>query len=150
MLLGTEIGAALTALEPLGIDLIGLNCATGPTEMSEHLRYLVAARPGRPRLHAQRGLPELDRGRARLPADPAELADAHDTFTREYGLALVGGCCGTTPEHMRQVVERVARPRRSPTRRPRREPGAASLYQHVPFRQDTAYLSIGERTNANG
>ncbi len=70
-------------------------------------------------------------------------------FTREYGLGLVGGCCGTTPEHLRQVVERVGG-RDIGVRRPRTEPGASSIYQHMPFRQDTAYLSIGERTNANG
>ncbi|MGZ0237990.1 dihydropteroate synthase, partial [Streptomyces sp. CPS1] len=77
------------------------------------------------------------------------LADAQETFVREYGLSLVGGCCGTTPEHLRQVVERV-RDMVPSARAPRPEPGAASLYQSVPFRQDTSYLAIGERTNANG
>jgi 5-methyltetrahydrofolate--homocysteine methyltransferase len=149
MLLGTEIGAALTALEPLGIDLIGLNCATGPAEMSEHLRHL--ARHARVGLACMpnAGLPQLGPDGAVYPLTPAQLADAHDTFTREYGLALVGGCCGTTPEHIRQLVERV-RGRALARREPRSEPGASSLYQHVPFRQDVAYLSIGERTNANG
>ncbi len=149
MLLGTEIGAALTALEPLGVDLIGLNCATGPAEMSEHLRYL--ARHARVGLSCMpnAGLPVLGPDGATYPLTPKELADAHDVFTREYGLALVGGCCGTTPEHLRQVVERV-RGREITPRRPRPEPGASSLYQHVPFRQDVSYLSIGERTNANG
>ena len=149
MLLGSEIGAALTALEPLGIDLIGLNCATGPAEMSEHLRHLsrqasigIACMPNA-------GLPQLTADGARYPLSPEQLADAHETFTRDYGLSLVGGCCGTTPEHLRQVVERVQGRPLTP-RRPRPEPGAASLYQPVPFRQDTAYLSIGERTNANG
>ncbi|MBD0292387.1 MAG: methionine synthase [Jiangellaceae bacterium] len=149
MLLGTEIGAALTALEPLGIDFIGLNCATGPTEMSEHLRYLsrharvaVACMPNA-------GLPELTADGARYPLTPGQLADAHDLFTAEYGLALVGGCCGTTPEHLRQVVQRVGGRELRP-RRPRPEPGVSSLYQHVSFRQDTSYLAIGERTNANG
>src|SRR4051812_37123131 len=102
MLMGSEIGAALTALEPLELDLIGLNCATGPAEMSEHLRYLAR--------HAQvglscmpnAGLPELTADGARYPLSPEQLADAHDTFTRDFGLALVGGCCGTTPEHLRQ------------------------------------------------
>jgi 5-methyltetrahydrofolate--homocysteine methyltransferase len=149
MLLGTEIGAALTALEPLGIDAIGLNCATGPAEMSEHLRHL--SKHARPLLSCMpnAGLPELTPDGARYPLTPQQLADAHDTFTREYGLSLVGGCCGTTPEHLRAVVERVhGRPL---TRRvPQPEPGVASLYQAVPFAQDTAYLSIGERTNANG
>lgn len=149
MLLGSEIGAALTAIEPLGVDLIGLNCATGPAEMSEHLRYL--ARHARVPLSCMpnAGLPQLTSDGAYYPLSPGELADAHETFTRDYGLALVGGCCGTTPEHLRQVVERVGGRARG-ERRPRPEAGAASLYQHVPFRQDTSYLAIGERTNANG
>ncbi|MEV1022556.1 methionine synthase [Streptomyces sp. NPDC050264] len=149
MLLGSEIGAALTALEPLGIDMIGLNCATGPAEMSEHLRYL--SRHSRIPISAMpnAGLPVLTKDGAHYPLTAPELADAQETFVREYGLSLVGGCCGTTPEHLRQVVERVRD--LQPTRRePRPEPGAASLYQTVPFRQDTAYMAIGERTNANG
>ncbi|MFE1012896.1 methionine synthase [Streptomyces sp. NPDC058794] len=149
MLLGSEIGAALTALEPLGIDMIGLNCATGPAEMSEHLRYL--ARHSRVPISCMpnAGLPVLGKNGAHYPLTEAELADAQETFVREYGLSLVGGCCGTTPEHLRQVVERV---RGTPTvrREPHPEPGAASLYQTVPFRQDTSYMAIGERTNANG
>ncbi|MEV7089950.1 methionine synthase [Streptomyces sp. NPDC093085] len=149
MLLGSEIGAALTALEPLGIDMIGLNCATGPAEMSEHLRYL--ARHSRIPLSCMpnAGLPVLGKDGAHYPLSPAELADAQETFVQEYGMALVGGCCGTTPEHLRQVVERVRGAALTP-RTPHPEPGAASLYQTVPFRQDTSYLAIGERTNANG
>ncbi len=149
MLLGSEIGAALTAIAPLGIDVIGLNCATGPTEMSEHLRFLARHAEIGLACLPNAGLPVLGPRGASYPLTPAELADAHDMFTREYGLALVGGCCGTTPEHLRQVVERV-RGRAITPRRPRPEPGTASLYQSVPFQQDTAYLSIGERTNANG
>ncbi|WP_316520362.1 methionine synthase [Kitasatospora brasiliensis] len=149
MLLGSEIGAALTALEPLGVDYIGLNCATGPAEMSEHLRYLAKnARIGLSCM-PNAGLPVLGKDGAHYPLSPAELADAHDVFTQEYGLSLVGGCCGTTPEHLRQVVERVQGRPIAP-RDPRPEPSAASLYQAVPFRQDTSYLAIGERTNANG
>ncbi|MEU9179247.1 methionine synthase [Streptomyces sp. NPDC048550] len=149
MLLGSEIGAALTALEPLGIDMIGLNCATGPAEMSEHLRYL--ARHSRIPLSCMpnAGLPVLGKNGAHYPLSAPELADAQETFVREYGLSLVGGCCGTTPEHLRQVVERV-RALSPAVREPRPEPGASSLYQTVPFRQDTAYMAIGERTNANG
>ncbi|HZV24948.1 MAG TPA: homocysteine S-methyltransferase family protein, partial [Acidothermaceae bacterium] len=149
MLLGSEIGAALTALEPLGIDLIGLNCATGPAEMGEHLRYL--ARHARVGISCMpnAGLPVLGHDGASYPLTPAELADAHDVFTREHGLALVGGCCGTTPAHLRLVVERV-RGRELTARRPHPEPGSASLYQSVTFRQDTSYLAVGERTNANG
>ncbi|MBO0775488.1 MAG: methionine synthase, partial [Actinobacteria bacterium] len=149
MLLGSEIGAALTALEPLGISLIGLNCATGPGEMSEHLRYLASHSPLPVSCMPNAGLPELTADGARYPLTPAALADAHDMFTREFGLALVGGCCGTTPEHLAAVVDRL-RARPLNRRRPRPEPGVASLYQHVPFRQETAFLAIGERTNANG
>jgi 5-methyltetrahydrofolate--homocysteine methyltransferase len=149
MLLGSEIGAALTALEPLGIDLIGLNCATGPTEMSEHLRYLSRHSRVGVSCMPNAGLPVLTAEGAHYPLTPTELADAHDMFTAEFGLSLVGGCCGTTPEHLREVVNRVGGREISP-RRAHPEAGAASLYAHVPFRQDTAYLSIGERTNANG
>src|SRR5579884_255627 len=149
MLLGSEIGAALTSLEALGIELIGLNCATGPSEMSEHLRYLAKqARIGLSSM-PNAGLPILTKDGSVYPLSPSELADAHDTFTREYGLSLVGGCCGTTPEHLRQVVERV-RGRELARRSPRPEPRASSLYQAVPFRQDSSFPAIGERTNANG
>ncbi len=149
MLLGSEIGAALTALEPLGIDMIGLNCATGPGEMSEHLRYLAAHSSIPISCEPNAGLPELTAGGARYPLTPDGLADAHDRFTREFGLSLVGGCCGTTPEHIAALAGRVA-DRPVARRKPRPEAGVASLYQHVPFRQDTAFLAIGERTNANG
>ncbi|MFE5844653.1 methionine synthase [Streptomyces niveus] len=149
MLLGSEIGAALTALEPLGIDMIGLNCATGPAEMSEHLRYLAQHSRIPLSCMPNAGLPVLGKDGAHYPLTAGELADAQETFVRDYGLSLVGGCCGTTPEHLRQVVERV-RGAELTERVARPEPGAASLYQTVPFRQDTSYLAIGERTNANG
>jgi len=149
MLLGSEIGAALTALEPLGIDAIGLNCATGPAEMSEHLRYLAKSARVVLACMPNAGLPVLGPDGASYPLTPTQLADALDTFTRDYGLALVGGCCGTTPEHLRAVVDRVGG-RPAVPRRSRPEPAAASLYQSVSFRQDTSYLGIGERTNANG
>jgi 5-methyltetrahydrofolate--homocysteine methyltransferase len=149
MLLGSEIGAALTALEALGIDAIGLNCATGPSEMSEHLRHLSRHARIPVTCMPNAGLPQLTRDGAHYPLTPSQLADAHDVFTRDFGLTLVGGCCGTTPEHLAAVVARV-QGRPAATRRPHPEPGIASLYQHVPFRQDTSYLSIGERTNANG
>ncbi|TXS03425.1 methionine synthase [Streptomyces sp. NBC_00708] len=149
MLLGSEIGAALTALEPLGIDMIGLNCSTGPAEMSEHLRYLTRHSRIPLLCMPNAGLPVLTKDGAHFPLDAEGLADAQETFVQEYGLSLVGGCCGTTPEHLRQVVERV-RGTVPGARDPRPEPGAASLYQTIPFRQDTSYLAIGERTNANG
>src|ERR1700759_4001924 len=149
MLLGTEIGAALTALEPLGIDMIGLNCATGPGQMSEHRLSLAAHARVPISCEPNAGLPVLTSDGASYPLTPAQLADAHDRFTREFGLSLVGGCCGTTPEHI-AVLAGGGAGRPVAGRRPRREPGVASLYQHVPFRQDTAFLTIGERTNANG
>jgi 5-methyltetrahydrofolate--homocysteine methyltransferase len=149
MLLGSEIGAALTALEPLGIDLIGLNCATGPSEMSEHLRYLAAHSRVPLSCMPNAGLPELTSEGAYYPVSPAELTDAMEVFAAEFGLALAGGCCGTTPRHLAAMVSRL-RGRPLAARKPRPEAGVASLYQHVPFRQDTAYLAVGERTNANG
>ena len=150
MLLGSEIGAALTALEPLGIDMIGLNCATGPAEMSEHLRYL--ARHSRIPLSCMpnAGLPVLGKDGAHYPLTaeragrrPGDLRprvrpvpgrrllryDARSTCARSWS-----GSAGSAPTE----------------REPRPEPGAASLYQTVPFRQDTSYMAIGERTNANG
>jgi 5-methyltetrahydrofolate--homocysteine methyltransferase len=149
MLLGTEIGAALTSLEPLGIDLIGLNCSTGPAEMSEHLRYLSRhARVGIS-VMPNAGLPQLGPNGATYPMGPEELTTWLDTFVSDYGARLVGGCCGTTPEHIRQLVERMGRIEPA-HRRPRPEPASASLYQSVPFRQDLSVLMVGERTNANG
>ncbi|XVV06897.1 methionine synthase [Actinosynnema sp. CA-248983] len=149
MLLGSEIGAALNALEPLGIDLIGLNCATGPAEMSEHLRQLAKHARVPLSVMPNAGLPELGPRGAVYPLTPGELAAALSGFVTEFGVRLVGGCCGTTTEHVRQVVDAV-RDVDPVGRRPRPEPGVSSLYQAVPFRQDASVLMIGERTNANG
>ncbi len=149
MLMGSEIGAALTALEPLGIDAIGLNCATGPAEMSEHLRHLSRHSTVPVTCMPNAGLPMLTKDGARYPLTPEELAAAHTQFVSEFGLSLVGGCCGTTPEHLARVVEAVGGQPLT-TRRPRPEHGVASLYSAVPFRQDASFLTIGERTNANG
>jgi len=149
MLLGSEIGAALTALEPLGIDAIGLNCATGPAEMSEHLRQLSKHARVPLAVMPNAGLPTLGPDGALYPLTPDELAEALATFVDEYGVRLVGGCCGTTPAHLRAVVEAVATVTPAP-RTPRPEPGLSSLYGAVPFRQETSVLVIGERTNANG
>ncbi|MFI6094171.1 methionine synthase [Lentzea sp. NPDC051213] len=149
MLLGSEIGAALTALEPLGIDLIGLNCATGPAEMSEHLRTLSKHARIPLSVMPNAGLPELGPNGAVYPLGPEELAQALAGFVQEFGTRLVGGCCGTTAEHLRQVADAV-RDLGPSARRPRPEPGVSSLYQAVPFKQDASVLMIGERTNANG
>jgi 5-methyltetrahydrofolate--homocysteine methyltransferase len=149
MLLGSEIGAALNALEPLNIDLIGLNCATGPAEMSEHLRYLSKNSHTAISVMPNAGLPLLGPKGAEYPLGPEELATALETFVNDYGITLIGGCCGTTPAHLAAVVNRLAG-HNVKKRAIEIEPGASSLYQYVPFRQDKTYLAIGERTNANG
>ena len=149
MLLGSEIGAALNALAPLEIDLIGLNCATGPAEMSEHLRYLAQNSKVPLSVMPNAGLPILGKKGAEYPLGPDELAVALSTFVTDYGISLLGGCCGTTPAHLSAVVEKF-KGFQIKTRNPYCEPGASSLYQFVPFRQDKTYLAIGERTNANG
>ena len=149
MLLGSEIGAALTALSALGIDAIGLNCATGPTEMSEHLRYLSKFSDLPVVVMPNAGLPILGPHGAHYPLTPSELATAQLQFVHDYGAGLVGGCCGTTPAHIAEVAAAVAG--QAPSRPALvDEPGLASLYQHQPFDQTMTYLSIGERTNANG
>ncbi|WIX99925.1 methionine synthase [Amycolatopsis mongoliensis] len=149
MLLGTEVGAALAALEPLGVDLIGLNCATGPAEMSEHLRQLAKHARVPLSVMPNAGLPELGPDGAVYPLGPEALVEALTGFVREFGVGLVGGCCGTTDEHIRQLAAAMADTAPVP-RRPRPEPGVSSLYQAVPFKQDASVLMIGERTNANG
>ncbi|MGH4023560.1 MAG: methionine synthase [Pseudonocardiaceae bacterium] len=149
MLLGSEIGAALTALEPLGIDLIGLNCATGPAEMSEHLRQLSKHSRIPLSVMPNAGLPELGKDGAVYPLTPDELATALSGFVTDFGVRLVGGCCGTTKEHIATLADAVRRLSPRP-RRPRPEPGLSSLYASVPFRQDASVLMVGERTNANG
>ena len=149
MLLGSEIGAALNALEPLNIDLIGLNCATGPAEMSEHLRVLAKNSTIGISVMPNAGLPQLGPNGATYPLGPEELAEYLENFVDSYGLALVGGCCGTTPAHMEAVVKKIG-DHNLVERKISREIGASSLYQFVPFRQDLAYMAIGERANANG
>ena len=149
MLLGSEIGAALTSLTALGIDSIGLNCATGPKEMSEHLRYLSKFSRLPLTVMPNAGLPELGPHGAVYPLTAEELAVAQNQFVHDYGAGLVGGCCGTTPAHIAALAAKVKA--QHPSRPPfTDEPGLASLYQHQPFDQTMTYLSIGERTNANG
>ncbi len=149
LLVGSEIGAALTALEALRPDVIGLNCATGPTEMTEHLRYL--AQHSRTYLSClpNAGLPSIVDGHTHYDLTPDALAEAHERFVGEFGLNIVGGCCGTTPAHLRAVVERLGT--RAPVARtPEYEPSCSSIYSPVTYHQELAYLAVGERTNANG
>jgi 5-methyltetrahydrofolate--homocysteine methyltransferase len=150
MLIGSEIGAALTTFEALRPDVIGLNCATGPAEMVEHVRYL--GQHARPFISClpNAGLPSVVEGRTQYDLTPEALAEAHDRFTAEFGVNIVGGCCGTTPDHLRAVVERIGASRPPTTRHAVHEPGCASVYSTVPFQQETSFLVVGERTNANG
>jgi 5-methyltetrahydrofolate--homocysteine methyltransferase len=150
MLVGTEIGAALTALEAMQPDVIGMNCATGPVEMTEHLRYL--SQHARTFLSAlpNAGLPSVVDGHTHYDLTPPALADAHERFVTEFGLNIVGGCCGTTPEHLAAVTAKLGRDRAPVVRSPEFEAGCSSIYSHVPFHQELAYLAVGERTNANG
>src|ERR1700730_12900574 len=150
MLVGSEIGAALTAMEAMQPDVIGMNCATGPPEMTEHLRYL--AQHARTFLSAlpNAGLPSVVDGHTHYDLTAEGLAAGHERFVTEFGLNVVGGCCGTTPEHLHAVVERLGPDRAPVVRTPEFEPGCSSIYSHVPFHQELAYLAVGERTNANG
>ncbi|MFE5290055.1 methionine synthase [Nocardia sp. NPDC056611] len=149
MLVGSEIGAALTALEKLGIDMIGLNCATGPDEMSEHLRHLSKHAQLPVSVMPNAGLPVLGAKGAEYPLSAEDLAVSMTQFVSEFGLSLVGGCCGTTPEHIRQMAEAVREVEQA-KRNPVHEPSVSSIYSAVPFEQDASILMIGERTNANG
>ena len=108
MLMGSEIGAALTTLEPLGIDMIGLNCATGPAEMSEHLRYLSKFANCAISVMPNAGLPVLTSDGAYYPLGPDELALSQAAFIREFGVGLMGGCCGTTPAHIAAIAQNVS------------------------------------------
>ncbi|HUR77375.1 MAG TPA: methionine synthase [Acidimicrobiales bacterium] len=149
MLLGTEIGAALASLGAMRPDVFGLNCATGPKEMHEHLRHLSRYSPFPISCVPNAGLPSIVDGQTHYDLTPVELADAHAYNVTELGVTVVGGCCGTTPEHLRQVVDRV-RDLTPLARTPIIEPSVSSLFSAVPLRQETSYLVIGERTNANG
>ncbi|MBW3645328.1 MAG: methionine synthase [Actinobacteria bacterium] len=149
MLPGTEIAAALTALDPMRPDVLGVNCATGPAEMHEHLRHLSAAARMPLSCLPNAGLPSVVDGKMHYDLSPDQLAEYHHRFVTELGVSVVGGCCGTTPAHLRAVVERCAGLTPAP-RSPVHEPGAASIYTAVPFRQETSFLVVGERTNANG
>ena len=147
MLLGSEIGAALTTLESMGIDAIGLNCATGPTEMSEHLRYLAKHSKLPISVMPNAGLPVLTGDGAYYPLSPKELGLAEAAFVREFGAGLVGGCCGTTPEHIRELAASIKgiEPGRPSFED---EPGLASLYQHQPYDQTVTYFSIANGSKA--
>jgi len=146
MLLGTEIGAALTALEPYDIDIIGMNCATGPREMNDAVRHLAANSPKYVSVLPNAGLPQNVGGRAVYLLKPQELAEDHKRFITEYGVRIVGGCCGTTPEHLKAVIDACAN--LQPARREVKPNAAASsAYSSVPLDLDPKPLIVAEEMN---
>ena len=149
MLPGTEIGAAITSLSNLGIDVLGLNCATGPVEMYEPLRTLSTTCALPLSCLPNAGLPSVVDGAMHYDLTPEGLAEHLARFVSDFGVAAVGGCCGTTPAHLKAVVDAVGGSRPGP-RQPIVEPSVASIYTAVPYQQDRSVLLVGERTNANG
>ncbi|HXX28230.1 MAG TPA: methionine synthase, partial [Terriglobales bacterium] len=146
MLLGTEIGAALTALEPFDVDVIGLNCATGPAEMNDAVRYLGANSTKQVSVLPNAGLPQNEGGRAVYKLRPEELASYHKHFVKDYGVRIVGGCCGTTPEHLKAVVETVGG--LEPAKREVNPvAAAASAYTMVPLDLEPKPLIVAEEMN---
>lgn len=173
MLLGSEMGAALNMLEAFpSVVAVGLNCATGPVEMAPHVKFLSQNSTRPIAIQPNAGLPVMEGGKAVYKLTPSELADHHEHFTRDLGVAMAGGCCGTTPDHIRAVAERVggnAHTENAHWRKVRnlfpgfdftlktdaqanalQLVGCSSLYGFQPYRQDSSFLIIGEKTNANG
>jgi 5-methyltetrahydrofolate--homocysteine methyltransferase len=160
LLVGADIAAAATIVGALDVPMIGLNCATGPREMAEHVKWLGENWPGHISVQPNAGLPELVAGRAQYPLGAVELAQWLERFVVEDGVNMVGGCCGTDASHIAALdamlrrlgsADGDGRPRPARrTRHPVWTPAVASLYSQVPLRQENAWLSIGERCNANG
>ena len=156
LLVGADIGAAATVVHALDVPVIGLNCATGPQEMAAHVQWLGESWQGPISVQPNAGLPELVEGAPRYPLSPEELARWLERFLLEDGVSMIGGCCGTETQHiaaldamLRGLAGEGSRPRPA-ERKSLWVPGLASLYSPVPFEQENAYLSIGERCNANG
>jgi len=176
LLVGTDIQGVMAILSSMDIDMLGMNCATGPKEMEEHLKQLAEGWPQLLSIQPNAGLPCLKNGKTHYDLTPNQLADALKSFREKYGLNLIGGCCGTTPEHiqaldtmLRSVASRIPHPsiaghrggvppkgegeRSRPsvtTREVEIVPQVASLYSAVNLRQENAFFAIGERCNANG
>ncbi len=149
MLNGTEIGAALTALEPFPIDIIGMNCGTGPKQMAESLKYLCEHSRFPVSVLPNAGLPEVKDGQQHYDETPESFTKQVVNFAQEYGVSVVGGCCGTSPEHLRMLREAVER--MSPRERVANlQPSASSIYFRQPYSQDSSFLIVGERVNASG
>ena len=156
LLVGADIAAAATIIDALDVDSIGLNCATGPREMAEHVKWLGENWPRLISVQPNAGLPELVSGRTQYPLSPEELSQWLERFVLEDGANIIGGCCGTETRHIAALdamLRRIGRDRPRPlpkARKPAWVPSVASLYGQVSLRQENAYLSIGERCNANG
>ncbi len=149
MLVGTEMAAAIALIDPYPIDMLGINCATGPREMGEHVRLLGQSSRRPVAVFPNAGLPQLVDGRTHYPLTPHELADWLQRFVEEDGVGMVGGCCGTTPEHIAAVAKRIGTRKPKP-RQTALAPSVTSIYAAVPLLQDNSVLFIGERSNANG
>ena len=156
LLVGADIAAAATIIRALDVPVVGLNCATGPREMAEHVKWLGDNWPDHISVQPNAGLPELIDGRTHYPLSPHELAQWLERFVVEDGVGIIGGCCGTEAAHIAaldEMLRRIGRDRPRPLPKARSAlwtPSVASLYAQVPLRQENAYLSIGERCNANG
>jgi 5-methyltetrahydrofolate--homocysteine methyltransferase len=149
MLNGTEISAALTALEPFPIDVIGMNCGTGPKHMAESLKYLCENSPLPVSVLPNAGLPEVKDGAQHYDETPESFTAQVVHFAKDFGVNIVGGCCGTTPDHLKMVVEAVQNI--SPKQREAKMlPAASSIYFQQPYTQDSSFLIVGERVNASG
>lgn len=156
LLVGPDIAAAATTVNALDVPSLGLNCATGPQEMAEHVRWLSENWPGLISMQPNAGLPELVDGKTVYPLSPAEMAVWMERFVREDGLNLIGGCCGTSTPHIQALdgmLRRVGGEKYRPAPVKRSTiwmPSVSSLYTQTPLRQENSYFSIGERCNANG
>src|SRR5436189_2877033 len=149
MLNGTEIGAALTALAPFPIDIIGMNCGTGPRHMTESIRYLCENAPLPVSVLPNAGLPSVVEGKMHYDETPETFTSQIIHFANDFGVNVVGGCCGTTPAHLKLVVEAMQRV--TPKQRDAKLVAAASsIYFQQPYVQDASFLIVGERVNASG
>src|SRR5215218_4090230 len=149
MLNGTEIAAALTALSPFPIDVVGMNCGTGPKHMTESIRYICENTPLPVSVLPNAGLPSVVEGKMHYDETPESFTAQLVHFASDFGANIVGGCCGTTPAHLRLVVE--AMQQITPKERHAKTlPAASSIYMQQPYVQDASFLIVGERVNASG
>lgn len=159
MLVGSDIAAVVSILEPFPIDVLGLNCATGPEQMKEHIKYLSEYSPFVVSCIPNAGLPENVGGVAHYRLTPLELKMQLMHFVEDLGVQVIGGCCGTTPAHIQALSEisteltpavRDVRTRHLERKQLSYEPAASSIYGATPYFQDNSFLIIGERLNASG